>query len=299
MILTNHQNLPEPLVRAITWSDRDREGCDYTITELLRPPRIAQLEREHADEITEDASDRIWMLLGSAGHEVLRRSAAQGLLFSEDWTKERERNVIVEERAIVEVIVGGIKYKVGGQIDYSESDKCIWDYKFTSVYAAKEGTKPEWDQQLNCYRWMAAQYGIEIHHMQIVCIYRDWSKSKASREPDYPQSGVRTFGIPKWPEFQAQHFICDRIKLHESAKTTLPECTSEETWEKPEVWAVKKKGNKRALKLFDSAKDATDWAASDPKLIVENRPGERPRCESYCRCAPFCDQWKQFKEQNP
>ncbi len=281
MRLTNTQNLPQPLVRAVQWSDRDREGCDFTITELLRPPRIAQLEREHADEITEDAADRIWMLLGSAGHEVLRRSA--------------DSKRIVEERAIVEVK----GYKIGGQIDYSESDKCIWDYKFTSVYAAKEGTKPEWDQQLNCYRWMAKQYGIEIHRMEIVCIYRDWSKQKASREPDYPQSGVRVFGIPKWSDNDTLGFITARIDMHVDAAHKLPLCTPEETWERPEMWAVKKKGNKRALKLFDSAKDATDWARYNPELIVENRPGERPRCESYCRCAPFCDQWKAFKEANP
>ncbi len=286
MILTNHQSLPEPLVQAITWSDRDREGCDFTITELLRPPRIAQLEREHADEITEDASDRIWMLLGSAGHEVLRRSA--------------DKKRIVEERAIVEVIVGGIKYKVGGQIDYAESDKCIWDFKFTSVYAAKEGTKPEWDQQLNCYRWMAAQYGIEIHHMQIVCIYRDWSKSKASREPDYPQSGVRTFGIPKWTDESVLEFIKWRILVHQDAKRELPLCSPEETWEKPEVWAVKKnRSSARALKLFTNEQSSKIYAEDVGAGFIEYRPGERPRCESYCRCAPFCDQWKQFKEANP
>lgn len=280
MILTNNQRLPEPLVRAITWSDRDREGCDYTMTELLRPPHMAQLEREHDHEITEDASDRIWMLMGSAGHEVLRRSA--------------DRKRIVEERAIVEVD----GFKVGGQIDYSEADHMLWDYKFVSVYAAKDGPRDEWVQQLNGYRWMAKQYGVEIHKLVIVCIFRDWSKSKASREPDFPQSQVMTLELPIWKDEATQAFISHRIKIHEDAKAGKEcWCTADDTWERPAVYAVKKPGNKRAIKLYESLALAKQHAKT-AGLEIEQRPAERPRCANYCRCAPFCDQWKAFQEAN-
>ncbi len=281
MKLTNNQNLPEPLVRAVEWSDRDREGCDYTITELLRPPRMAQLERVHADEITEDASDRLWMLLGSAGHSVLERSAHKG---------------IVEERAIVEID----GFKVGGKLDFGVTDTTLWDYKFTSIYAAKEGPKAEWEQQLNCYRYLARQYGVHFDKLIIVAIFRDWSKAKASREQDYPQSQVKVMEVPFWPIEDVIDFIRQRIALHEAAKTTLPLCTPEETWERPAVWAVKKPGAKRALRLCASEIEAEDFVRhSGSSLDIEHRPGERPRCESYCRCAPHCSQWKQFKADHP
>jgi hypothetical protein len=275
--ITNHQNLPEPLVNAITWSDRDREGCDFTITELLRPPRIAQLERQHWDDITEDASDRLWALMGSAGHEVLRRSAPDG---------------IVEERAIVEV--GG--FKVGGQLDYVKGSENLWDYKLTSVWVAKDGAKQEWVEQLNCYRFLAHAYGVEIKSLKIVCIYRDWSKREATRDTSYPQTQVQVFDLPIWSLEDTEAFIKTRIAMHEAAKIALPECTSEEMWEKPAKWAVKKKGNVRALKLHDSEAAAkAHVAAVGNGLEVEFRPGERPRCESYCRVMPFCDQYKAWK----
>lgn len=280
MKLTNLYGLPEPLVRAVMWSDRNREGCDYTITELDRPPRIAALERQFGDEIEEDASDRLWMLLGSAGHEVLRRSAS--------------KSRIVEERAIAEVEVDGKMFKIGGQIDYSEVEKAIWDYKFVSLWATKEGPRQEWVEQLNCYRWLAIQYGVMIERLIIVAIFRDWSKSKAGREKSYPQSQVQVFDLPIWTDGQTLAWLRHRIRLHEAAKTALPECTADDTWEKPAQYAVKKKGNIRATNVYDKREDAEEHAREDG-LELEVRPATRPRCEDYCHCAPFCEQFKQFK----
>lgn len=279
MNVTNTQNLPEPLVRAVQWSDRDREGCDCTVTELLQPPRILALRKQHEHEVTEDASDRLWLLLGSAGHSVLERSAHKG---------------IVEERAIVEVEVDGKTYKVGGKLDYGMSDTTLWDYKFTSVYAAKEGAKPEWVQQLNIYRWLAARYGVDFKAMEIIAIFRDWSKREARRDSGYPQAQVKVLPIPLWRDDDTEQFIEARIRAHEAAKVTLPECSAEDTWEKPEKWAVKKKGGKRAIKLCQSQFEAEQVPGRD--LEIEHRPAERPRCESYCAVAEFCTQYQQFKD---
>lgn len=283
MTLTNTQNLPEPLVRAVTYSDYDKEGCDYSVSQLLRPARMAALEHLHKDEITEDASDRLWLLLGSAGHTVLERSAHKG---------------IVEERAIVEVEVDGKPFKVGGKLDYGVSDTTLWDYKFTSVWAAKEGPRDEWVQQLNIYRWLAGRYGVAFDRLQIVAIFRDWSKPKASREPDYPQAQVKVFDLPLWRDDSTEQFIIDRIRAHEAAKVTLPECSPEEMWEKSAVYAVMKGNNKRAVKLHDVMASALAHSRQSKDLFVERRPPERPRCESYCRCAPFCEQWKAFQNHH-
>jgi hypothetical protein len=278
--ITNKFGLPQPLVNAVTYSDYDKEGCDYSISDLLRPPRMAQLERLHADEITEDASDRLWMLLGSAGHTVLERSAKKG---------------IIEERAIVEVD----GFKVGGKLDFGILDKTMWDYKFTSVWAANEGPKPEWEQQLNCYRYLAREYGVYFDKLVIVAIFRDWSKSKAAREPDFQQSQVKVMEVSFWPIDDVVTFISQRIAAHEAAKTILPQCTPEETWERPATYAVHKPGAKRALKLCSTLGAAREFITEQGRsLDIEVRPAERPRCADYCRCAPFCDQWKQFQSTN-
>lgn len=285
--ITNKSDLPASLVAAVTFSDRDREGCDYTISELLSPPRIEALKAMHADKVTEDAADRLWALMGSAGHEVLKRAAKQ------------LGGAIVEERAIVEIDCGGKKYKIGGQLDYATTDHALSDFKFTSVWAVRDGVKPEWTQQLNCYRYLCQKYGVNIDRLEIIAIMRDWSVREARRSSSdsYPQQQVEVFHIPIWTEQEVETFLCQRITKHEMARTVLPECTAEEMWEKPEKWAAKKKGNKRAARVFDTEAQANTYAA-EKGLEVEFRPGERVRCESYCAVAPYCQQFISWQMNN-
>jgi hypothetical protein len=236
--ITNTSNLPESLVAAVTHSDRDREGCDYTITELLTPPRILALKHLHDAEIEEDAADRLWALLGQAGHEVLRR-AGKG-----------QGKAIVEERAVIEVTLAGRTYKIGGQLDYLQVTNAeLTDFKFTSVWAIKDGIKPDWEQQLNLYRWLAWHYGVTVDKLQIVAILRDWSVREAGRDPDYPQTQAQTFEVRLWTWDQCETFTTARIAMHEAAKLILPECSSADMWEKPAKFAVMKNGQKRAVKL--------------------------------------------------
>jgi hypothetical protein len=162
---------------------------------------------------------------------------------------------------------------------------------------AKDGPRDEWIQQLNCYRWLAKQYGVEIHKLQIVAIYRDWSKRQAGRD-DYPKAQVEVFTLPIWPDAETEAFIMNRIDIHENAKKQLPICLPEETWERPEKWAVHRMGGKRAIKLHDNQQDAQNHCLSSKGLEIEYRPAERPRCEDYCRVAQFCSMWQEFKRAN-
>ena len=73
MKITNRMNLPQPLVSAIERDPYVRVG-DVSVTSLAKSPRQFWLERRHAEEIEEDASDRIWALLGSIGHKILERA---------------------------------------------------------------------------------------------------------------------------------------------------------------------------------------------------------------------------------
>lgn len=277
MKITNNAGLPEPIVRAVEWSDRDIGNSDYTITQLIKPPRMVALERTHREELTEDATDRIWALMGSAAHEVLRRSAPDGQ--------------IVEKRFFA-TVAGKV---VSGQIDYSPETAEVFDYKFTSVWAVKEGVKPEWEQQLNAYRYLLHVNEIRTPEtLSIVAILRDWSKLEAKRNRDYPQVGVMVLPVRIWPVEHSEKWIRGRIEEHETAKTTLPDCTEEDMWAKPAVYAVKKKGGSRAIPggLCKSNDEATKLIGGDPKLEIEFRPGERIRCASYCSVADHCIQYR-------
>lgn len=282
MRITNKQNLPAPLVKAVSHDDYNKGDAHYSVTELIKPPRIAALEKKHWNELEEDAADRLWLLMGKAGHEVLRRSSDGG---------------IVEERCIIEID----DYKVSGQLDYAVVEQSIIDYKFTSIWAVKDGMKPEWEQQLNLYKYMAEQYGVAVKELKIIAILRDWNINEAKRNPELPQAQVVVMPARIWPKEAVESWLRRRIALHENARSgVLPNCTPEEMWERPERYAVMKKGNKKASRVLDSKLEAGQWMASQPspsQFEIEVRPAERPRCENYCSVSDFCEVYKQWKGQ--
>lgn len=267
--ITNKAGLPEALVRAIANDPYEAGDSDSTVTRLIQPPRKVELERLNADKITEDAADRIWALMGQLGHTVLERAGVG----------------MVETRLFAEVA----GWRISGKADIIVSERKIVDWKFTTVWSTKDGAKDEWVEQLNGLAYLASRNGLLIESLEIVCIYRDWSKLEARRNADYPKSQVQVFKLPLWPADEQEAWITSRVWAHQIARVTLPECSSQDRWEKPHKWALMKKGRERAVKLFDNPKDA-EAARTGPEFHVEHRPGEQVRCQSYCAARPFCTQ---------
>lgn len=269
--ITNKAGLPEALVRAIANDPYEAGDSDSTITRLIQPPRKVELERLNADKITEDAADRIWALMGQLGHTVLERAGVG----------------MVETRLFAEVA----GWRISGKADIIVSERKIVDWKFTTVWSTEDGAKDEWVEQLNGLAFLASRNGLLIESLEIVCIYRDWSKLEARRNADYPKSQVQVFKLPMWPAGEQEAWITSRVWAHQIARVTLPECSSQDRWEKPHKWALMKKGRERAVKLFDNPKDAKA-ARTYQRLgfYVEHRPGEQVRCQSYCAARPFCTQ---------
>ncbi len=279
MKLTNRLNLPLPLVQAIandTYSG-DRVS-DYSTTGLLKPPRIAALQRKHKDVLVEDASERIWSLFGQVVHSIIERAATDELV----------------EKRLFMTVAGKT---VSGQIDLFHGDT-LSDWKTTSIYSGKNGPKDEWVQQGNINRLLCAENGIEVNRIQYWALYRDWSQMAAHRKgEDYPQSQVEVFDLPLWPLEKSRAFVEARIAAHESAKTELPLCSDEERWARPEKWALMKKGQKRAVKLYDTEEQATAALKNmEGKGRVEHRPGEQTRCLFYCPVSAYCVQFRELME---
>ncbi len=284
--LTNRLNLPAILVKAVQNDTYTGDKVsDYSTTGLLRPPRIVQLSRMHKDKITEDVSDRIWSLFGQVTHSIIERAASDEL---------------VEKRLFMEVS----GKTVSGQIDLYQGDT-IWDWKTTSIYSAKDGPKEEWVQQANINRLICAKNGIEVKKLVYVALYRDWSKMAAERKgEDYPQSQIEIFPLPLWPHGVTEAFVMERIHLHEQAKTELPECSEKDRWAKPEKWALMKRGQKRAVKLYDTEAQAVaakynsdlgdDTSKTKSKYHIEHRPGENTRCLYYCPVSKYCTQFREM-----
>ena len=178
-----------------------------------------------------------------------------------------------------------------------EADGTLWDYKTTSAYSVKDGGKDEWTAQLNVLRWLLERSGAvpkgTIRALGIWAILRDWSASQAARDDRYPAAQEVAVPIPLWSEEDARSYIVGRLRLHEAARRTLPECTAEERWAKGEGWAVlPTKTSPRAAAVLESREDAARYIAEvrDGKGVIEYRAGTSTRCEKCCPVASFCSQ---------
>ena len=289
MNLTNVHNLPSALLRAITSDPYTKGKSDYSVTELLQPPRIRALKIKHKDEIVEDAGDRIWSLLGQAVHSILERASD-------------EKTAIAEKRYFAKFG----SHIVSAQIDTLELDGAVLsDFKVTTSWKFL-GNKPppeDYVAQLNMQAEIMRSNGIIANELRIVGILRDWNMREARSNPDYPQFQVAVMPIPMWSRAKTIDFIMDRIQLHFAAESimrgaaegTLPLCTKEERWATDDKYAVMKGTNKRAVKLCDSLTEAQDYISNGSGDRVETRAGESRRCSSYCHVNKWCD-WYQKQQ---
>lgn len=285
MKITNQNNLPLPLVRAISRHPREDIPDRISVTELILPPQLRALSKLHDSELTEDASDRIWSLLGTLLHHALEQSA-QGL-----------KNLISEGELSTQVL----EWTVVGHYDLSEmllDGELLTDYKLTSVWAVREGVKPEWESQLNLYAELLRRSSRPVSALQLVAIGRDWSLQKARFDSQYPQQQVQVFPVRLWSTEEASEYLERRVRLHQYAiwYGKWPECSGEERWARPTQFALMKKGQKRAVKLYDSFEAAERNRGA--VHYVQERPGESVRCASYCHVSTFCPQWAKLNQNN-
>lgn len=284
MKITNKHNVPETLVALASRDYYSKGRADYSVTEIISPPRIQRLRREHHENMEQDVSDMLWQLLGSALHVVAERGVAD--------------NHITEERIIADI--GDVK--LSGAIDIqrvTDEGIIITDYKFTSAWALRQD-KPEWEAQQNIYAWLVEKVkGKKVIGVQICALIRDWSRREASVKADYPQAPIQVLELPLWPLEKTEAYIKERIEAHRMSKVQadwgdeLPPCSDDDRWVRETKFAVKREGRKTAIRVFDTEQEAKDLAEKE-KGYVEVRKGEAIRCTgNFCGVAQWCNQYQQ------
>jgi hypothetical protein len=268
-----------------------------SVTELLNSPRIVQLKRKHWNDLTEDAADMVWSIFGTAIHNVLEHGKGD--------------NHIVEERIHIEL--DGMH--ISGAIDLQETTPegiVVSDYKTTSAWAAMQ-EKQDWHNQLNSYAYLVeAAKKLPVTKLQIVAIVRDWSRRDAATREGYPKAPIVVIDIPLWSFEERLAYVRSRISLHGDAlfemetDGEMPECTPEECWEKPTMYALKKDGNVRAKSVHETSEAAdtalaaaTEKAKKGEKFLIEVREGDRTRCSSFCQVAGMCSQYQKYLSTKP
>lgn len=286
MKITNVHNLPESVLNALHRPTYSKGNAHISCTELLNSPRIVQLKRKHWDDVEQDASEMVWQLFGSAIHQILEHGKGE--------------NHIIEERLFAEFSGWVLSGAVDLQTVNSDGIQ-ISDYKTTSAWAVMN-EKADWTYQLNIYAHLIEKVKkIPVTGLSIIAIIRDWSSREAKKET-YPQAPIVTIPIQLWSPEEREAFIQARLSAHSSAMFeaetdgALPECTPDEMWEKPAVWAVKKEGGVRAKSLHASRDEAE--LACQKGYVIDHRPGERTRCKSYCQVSKFCNQYQTYLKEN-
>lgn len=277
MKLTNKRRLPEVVVRAVTNDPYTKGEADISVTELLTPPQLRKLKIDHYDELEEDVADRIASLRGQAFHVILERAAAGN------------PDMMIEKTVYAEYA----GWKIKGQIDHVLlSSGELFDFKETNARKVRGGVLPrEWEQQTNIYRRMLhREKGIQIGGIAVFAFLRDWSKRESKQSQDYPQAPVVRFDVPVWTDEQADAFIEERVRLHQMAESIA--CSEEDVWAKPDKWAVMKRGNVRAIRVYNNVFDADAHAGQSSAFYVEHRPGEAVRCQEWCPVSHLCPQWQ-------
>lgn len=287
MKITNKFNVPETLVALASRDFYSKGKSDYSVTEIISPPRIQRLRRKHYEEIEQDVSDMLWMLLGTALHVVAERSEIAG------HTNEERLTVGIDD------------IMLSGAIDLQKDDEdgiTITDYKFTSAWALMND-KPEWEQQQNIYKYLVERVKRRpVKALKICALIRDWSRRDAMNKESYPQAPIQVIDIPMWTFDRTEAFIKERVELHRASKVQadweeeLPLCTEDERWVRETKYAIKKEGRKTAVRVVDTEQEAKELLATmteKDKGFIEIRKGEAVRCTgNFCGVAQWCSQYQ-------
>ena len=287
MIITNKHGLPDTLMALATSDNYSKGDADYSVTEIISPARIARLRRKHYTQMTQDVSDMMWQLLGSALHVVAEKGQTEGYITEERLYAEIDGVILSGAIDIQKVTPQGIE---------------ITDYKFTSAWSLRQD-KFEWDAQQNIYAYLVRRAKkLPVTKVQICALVRDWPRREAVIKPSYPQSPIVVIDLKMWTNEETEKYIRERLNAHRDSKVSadwneeLPPCDESERWSRDTQYAVKREGRKTAIRVLDNA-EAAEAMAIEEKGYVEVRKGESVRCTgNYCGVNEWCSQYQQSKE---
>ena len=281
MKITNKQNLPAPLVALLSRNYYSKGASQYSVTELMSPPKIRRLREQYDENMEIDVTKMIASQLGTFMHGKLEAKEVEGYHNEERIFTEIDGVVISGAIDLQQVVEGGV---------------IIIDYKFVKAWSVKQG-KSDWETQLNIYKWLVESVKrVPVKGLQICAIIKDYSAHDTSE--GYPEAEAIMIDIPMWDAVKTEAYVRQRLEMHRHARMAhdfgeeLQPCSDEERWMTETVYATKKEGRKSAIRLFKTIEEATELAEKE-KGYVEIRKGEPKRCTGdFCGVSKWCSQYQ-------
>ena len=281
MKITNKQGLPAPLVALLAREYYSKGASQYSVTELMSPPKIRRMREQYDEEIQTDVTKLIASQLGTFMHGKLEGKVVEGY---------------TNEERIFHSIDG---ITISGAIDLQQQTPdgiVIIDYKFVKAWSVMQ-TKDDWVTQLNIYKWLVETVKKQkVCGLKICAIIKDYTPH--SNQEGYPEAEAVMIDIPLWDSVKTETYVRTRLEMHRTAKQAqefgedLQPCTDEERWMSETIYAVKREGRKTAIRVFKSIEEATELAEKE-KGYVETRQGEPKRCTGdFCGVSKWCKQYQ-------
>ena len=281
MKITNKQGLPAPLVALLSRDFYTKGASQYSVTELMSPPKIRRMREQYDEEMEIDVTKLIASQLGTFMHGKLEEKMVEGY---------------TNEERIFHSIDG---ITISGAVDlqqHTDDGVVIIDYKFVKAWSVMQ-SKSDWVTQLNIYKWLIETVKKQkVCGLQICAIIKDYSAH--SVQENYPEAEAVMINIPMWDSVTTETYVRHRLDMHRAAKQAqefgedLEPCTDEERWLSDTIYAVKREGRKSAIRIFKSIEEATELAEKE-KGYVEERKGEPKRCTGdFCGVSKWCKQYQ-------
>lgn len=288
MIITNKYNLPQVLIDSI---EENHIPVDkhYSVTTLLKPIREILLTRRHYNEITQDISDMVWLIFGSAVHKLIEDADKTGFA----------------EYELAQLIMND--YYLTGICDlYDEANFTVIDWKTTSVWKIIHEEFEDWRKQGLMYAWALRKLGHHVARLKFNAMLKDWSPTDAKFKSDYPKHPIFVWKheITESEMQEIESFIYTQFKLiiacEKLPDNELPMCSQEERWNPGDKYAIMIPGRKTAVKVYNSEEEAKQYNINycDGLGEIQIRKGEDKKCNDYCICKKFCSYWRSKNEKD-
>jgi hypothetical protein len=285
-------------------AERYSKSGDYSVTDLITPPRIVHLKKRHPNT-NKQLDAQVASILGTAIHEYFEK-------YLDLWCDKYDYDgYTLEEQVQIE----RMGRKISGRYDIREGDE-LYDLKSIKVWKLIFDPRlDEYHEQQNLYRLLIKMdKGITLTGLNIVAIYKDWQEGNALRDRAYPQQQIIEYGLKVWPFAQTEKFLDEKltelIRCEDLADDELPVCSREDRWERHQggeaihYGILKNRKAKRATRvvrggsLDDAMVVARSLKGMTKDSVIEVRYALPKRCQKYCDVNEYCSFWKQWCEKN-
>jgi hypothetical protein len=284
--------------------DRYKKTGDYSVTDIISPPRIVHLRKRYGDDVDQPLSSVVPAMVGTAIHDYFEK-------YLKLWiAKHNYTDYVLEEEVATNVTMGkGETRKISGRYDIRDGLD-LYDLKTCKTWKLIfDPGMIEWTEQQNLYNYLLWCNGVTLDSINVVAVYKDWQVGYALRDKSYPQEQIMEYKLNKWPMTDTKKFMWDKLKVlvanEDVEDGALPQCTREERWERfsgghqVEYAIMKSAKAKRAARVIKTnLDDAYAWANAatgiTPDSFIEVRYAKRTRCEDYCAVNKHCKSYQQY-----